>query len=422
MKENQTTDNNIYKIALLVSLACILQIAESLIPHPVPGLRLGLANIITLVALVNLGFGYALEITVLRTVLSSFIMGTFMSPGFILSFAAGVMSTLVMGSLYWLARATKQRLFSIVGISVAGALAHNIVQLGLAYLILVRHAGIFIFLPWLSIGAIFIGWFTGVVSSRICLRLKEMEGHRVAMKVKKEYQGLKLGHYLTGDSIIHRISPEIKIASIVILSLAVLFFSSLWFYAALFVFFAALAAMSTTSFRYLFSSARRCSSLIFVSFLFPVFFNSGKHVVSHIAYLNITSEGLNTGIILALRIIFLIWASSLLARTTSPEDLGKGLSRILSPLRPFGISGKRIAAILSLSWTAIPIFWEIARASIRKLDLKKAKDPRNLITFMSDIIVNLYLETGELTDSRQGFYPERSVLLGKEGLENLASS
>ncbi|MDO8603659.1 MAG: Gx transporter family protein [Candidatus Omnitrophota bacterium] len=421
MKENQITDNNIYKVALLVSLACVLQIAESLIPHPVPGLRLGLANIITLVALVNLGFGYSLEITVLRTVLSSFIMGTFMSPGFILSFAAGVMSTLTMGFLYWLTRTTKQRLFSIVGISVAGALVHNIVQLGLAYLILVKHAGIFIFLPWLSIGAVFIGWFTGAVSSRICLKLKETEDCRVAPKVRREYQGLKLNHYVAGNSVIHQILPEIKIAGVIMLSLAVLFFNSLWFYAVLFVFFAA-AAISTTSFQYLFSSARRCSSLIFVSFLFPVFFNSGKHVVSHFAYFNITSEGLNTGIIFALRLVCLIWASSLLARTTSPEDLGRGLSRILSPLKPLGISGKRVAAILSLSWTAIPIFWEIARASIRELDLKKTKDPRNLITFMSDIIVNLYLETSELTDLWKGFYPGKPVLLGKEGSENLASS
>ena len=176
MKDIKTNNSNVYKVALLVSLACVLQIAESLIPHPIPGLRLGLANIITLVALINLGFGYALEITVLRTVVSSFMMGSFMSPGFMLSFAAGVMSTLTMGFLYWLAHAKKQHLFSIVGISIAGALVHNITQICLAYFIMIKHAGIFIFLPWLSIGAVFIGWFTGVVSSKICLKLKEMEG------------------------------------------------------------------------------------------------------------------------------------------------------------------------------------------------------------------------------------------------------
>lgn len=397
MKEN----NNIYKIALLVALSCVLQIAESLIPHPIPGLRLGLANIITLVALINLGFGYAIEITILRTVLSSFVMGTFMSPGFILSFLAGVMSAFTMGFLYWLTHVVRQHLFSIVGISIAGALTHNIIQICLAYFILIKHAGIFIFLPWLSIGAVFIGWFTGVVSSKICLKLKEKEAHDVTQDIKKEARELKLGYYLPGDSILHRALPEVKIICIIILSLAVLFFNNLWFYAALFVLFLSIAAVSTTSLQYLFSSARKCSSLIFASFLFPVFFNSGKHIVSHIAYLNITSEGLNTGIMFALRIVFLIWASSLLARTTSPEDLSRGLSKILSPLRPLGVSEKRIATILSLSWAAIPIFWEITRNSFRNLDFKKAKNPRHLTTFMSDIIVNLYLEAEKLMPSRK---------------------
>ena len=44
--------NNVYKIAGLVALSCVLQISESLIPHPIPGLRLGLANVITLITLV----------------------------------------------------------------------------------------------------------------------------------------------------------------------------------------------------------------------------------------------------------------------------------------------------------------------------------------------------------------------------------
>ena len=63
-------DRRIHKIALLVSLACVLQIAETFIPHPIPGLRLGLANMLTLTAMVILGFGYALQIAILRTLLS----------------------------------------------------------------------------------------------------------------------------------------------------------------------------------------------------------------------------------------------------------------------------------------------------------------------------------------------------------------
>ena len=118
--ENQK-DKKIYKIALLVAFACVLQIAESLIPHPIPGLRLGLANMLTLTALVVLGFGYALEVAVLRTVLSAFIMGTFMSPTFILSFAGAVVSTLIMGFFYWLSGFHRRFRLSIIGISIIGA-------------------------------------------------------------------------------------------------------------------------------------------------------------------------------------------------------------------------------------------------------------------------------------------------------------
>ncbi|MGD8227690.1 MAG: Gx transporter family protein, partial [Desulfobacteraceae bacterium] len=139
--------NKIYKIALLVSLACVLQISESLIPHPIPGLRLGLANMLTLTALVTLGFRYALEIAILRTLLSSLIMGTFMSPAFILSFSGAVVSTLLMGFSYWLSTLHSRYRLSLIGISIIGAFSHNMVQLYLAYLILVKHGGIFVFLP-----------------------------------------------------------------------------------------------------------------------------------------------------------------------------------------------------------------------------------------------------------------------------------
>jgi len=109
-KEN----NQVYKIALLVAISCVLQISESLIPHPIPGLRLGMANMVTLVALVVLGFRPALEIAIFRTILSSIIMGTFMSPTFVLSLSGALISTLVMGFLYWLAGSNKVYRLSII--------------------------------------------------------------------------------------------------------------------------------------------------------------------------------------------------------------------------------------------------------------------------------------------------------------------
>jgi heptaprenyl diphosphate synthase len=61
MMQMYPKDHKIYQIALLVALACILQISESMIPHPIPGLRLGLANMVTLTTMVLLGFRHALS-------------------------------------------------------------------------------------------------------------------------------------------------------------------------------------------------------------------------------------------------------------------------------------------------------------------------------------------------------------------------
>ena len=390
--ENQK-DKKIYKIALLVAFACVLQIAESLIPHPIPGLRLGLANMLTLTALVVLGFGYALEVAVLRTVLSAFIMGTFMSPTFILSFAGAVVSTLIMGFFYWLSGFHRRFRLSIIGISIIGAFSHNLVQLYLAYLLLVKHEGIFVFFPWLSIGAVATGWVVGVVAGGVCRRLADIPTQDMPEKIPANDGAAMIRHHVPGGSLLHRLSADIKISAIFILALMVLFFSNFWFYLGLFFLLSALAAVSQTPFALLCSRARRYMSLLAISFLLPVFFNSGTDIVATIASFKITYEGLRTGILFASRILVLLFSSCLLMRTTSPEEMTRGLAHVLSPLRYVGISQQRVAAILSLAWTAIPYVWDTTRSAILAANLKKAKNLRNLLPLLSNLIAMLYLDT-----------------------------
>ena len=385
-------DRKIYKIALLVALACVLQISESLIPHLIPGLRLGLANMLTLTALVVLGFSYALEVAVLRTVLSSFIIGTFMSPTFILSFSGAIVSTFVMGFFYWLSRFHQRYHLSIIGISIIGAFTHNMVQLYLAYLILVKHDGIFVFFPWLAYGAVGTGWLVGVVTVGVCRRLTELPKQETPVRIKPDTTAPASNAYAPGTSLLHRSPAEIKIGAIFVLAIAVLVFSDSWLYLGLFLFLAVMAPVSHTSFTFLFSKARRYSSLLGIAFLLPVFFNSGTHVLATVPF-TITSDGLSTGGLFASRILFLIVASTLLVRTTSPQEMTRGLAELLSPLRYLGVSEKRIATILSLSWTAIPYLWETARNTIRVANFNKAKNLRNLVPLLSSLIATLYMET-----------------------------
>ena len=163
MDQRSKTRRLVY-LGLMVGMAMGLHIFESMfpIPAPFPGAKLGLANIITLFVVVNFGTREALVVTVIRTVLGSLMVGTFFSIPFFLSFTGGVMSSLVMGLSYHLFRGS----FSLVGISVLGALTHNAAQTAAAAY-LVNTAGIFFYLPYLLLFALPTGFFVGLVTKQM---------------------------------------------------------------------------------------------------------------------------------------------------------------------------------------------------------------------------------------------------------------
>jgi len=393
MKEFKA-DHKLYKVALLVSLACVLQIAESMVPHPIPGLRLGLANMLTLTAMVVLGFGYALEVAVLRTVLSSFILGTFMSPGFILSLSGAVISALIMGFFYWVSGLHPRCRLSIIGISIIGAFTHNVVQLYLAYLLLVKHAGIFVFFPWLSLGAVATGWVVGIVTGGVCRRLEEMPRQQNGSEdIRPEIRSPIDGPYAPGSSPLHRLDARTKIFSIFILALVILFFKHFWLYAGVFLLLFLSASISQTPMALLLKKSKSYLSMVSIAFFLPIVFNSGTTILVTIGSFNFTYEGLATGGLFASRILILVYASFLLIRTTSPGGMTEGLADVLLPLKYIGISRERIATILSIAWTAIPDLWEITRKAILTSDLRKTKNLRGLLPLLSTLIANLYLKT-----------------------------
>jgi heptaprenyl diphosphate synthase len=149
-----------YRIAVLAAYALALSGFESLIPTPIPWLRLGLANIITLAALLLYGFRTAISVTLIRVILASLFMGTFLGPAFILSFGGGVSSTAAMG----LAHRLFKKMFGPVGLSLIGALFHNLAQLALAYVLFIqRIEAVLLISPIL----ILLGTFTGVANGVI---------------------------------------------------------------------------------------------------------------------------------------------------------------------------------------------------------------------------------------------------------------
>lgn len=150
--------------AVLTAIASVLHAVEAWLPVPyvVPGAKLGLANIIALYAVVSMGLGQALSISVLRTLLGGLLSGTFLSTGYFLSTAGALASTVVM---YAASRMSRGHL-SVVGVSVVGAFTHNLAQL-LAAALLLAQAGVMFYLPALLAFAVPTGVFVGLLTARV---------------------------------------------------------------------------------------------------------------------------------------------------------------------------------------------------------------------------------------------------------------
>jgi len=148
----------------LAALALVFSYIELLIPFfaAVPGIKLGLANLVILTALYKLGFTDALIIDMVRVLAAGLLFsGIF---GMLYSLAGALLSLLIM---YGLMRTGK---FSVIGVSMAGGVFHNFGQLVMAAL-LVSTPEVFIYLPALMISGILSGAVIGTVAYIIIKRV-----------------------------------------------------------------------------------------------------------------------------------------------------------------------------------------------------------------------------------------------------------
>lgn len=154
------------KAAVLASLALIIFVIEAQIPAiaAVPGIKLGLSNIITLVSLVLLGKKEALAILMIRITLGNILCGQMAS--FAYSLTGGLFCYAAM--ILMLRLLTIRKLWAI---SITGAIAHNAGQLLTAF-VLTNTKEVFWYAPLLCISAILTGLFTGLCAQYTIARLK----------------------------------------------------------------------------------------------------------------------------------------------------------------------------------------------------------------------------------------------------------
>ncbi len=155
---------------LLIALAFIFSYVEALIPLPlpIPGIKLGLANLVNVVGLYTVGIAGTLVVGLLRIVMVGF---TFSNPGSMLyALSGGILSLTVMGL------AKKTGWLDKTGVSILGGVFHNIGQLSMAAWI-TKTAGVFTYLPLLLVAGIITGAVIGILGGIVTERIAPVVGH-----------------------------------------------------------------------------------------------------------------------------------------------------------------------------------------------------------------------------------------------------
>ena len=153
-------------LALLVAVGMILSYIESLVPPlvAVPGVKIGLSNIATVFALYALGVPSAISVSLLRVCLSALLFGN--SVSFIYSLSGAVLALLFMALL------RRVGLFSSVGVSVVGGVAHNAGQV-LAAVLVMENAAISYYLVPLAVSGTLAGVAVGIASGLLVKKIRK---------------------------------------------------------------------------------------------------------------------------------------------------------------------------------------------------------------------------------------------------------
>ena len=154
-------------LGLTIALAMIMSYIEALVPlsFAVPGIKMGLANIVIIFVLYKIGTKEAILVSLIRVILVSLLFSNVMAMAY--SIAGAVLSLSVM----WLLKKTDK--FSFVGVSIAGGIMHNVGQIIMA-VILLGTEQIALYLPVLIITGTATGVVIGIVSGLVVNRFKNI--------------------------------------------------------------------------------------------------------------------------------------------------------------------------------------------------------------------------------------------------------
>ena len=352
------------RISLLSALALVLSYIETMIPLPValPGVKLGLANVAVVVALLGLDMRAAAAVAVVKVMASGFLFGSPM----MLMYSLGGTALAFAGS----AAASRIPGLGAVATCMVAAILHNAGQIAVAALLLGKPS-VLLSLPPLALAACATGFVTGAVAAGVLAAqpdspyaVESIELPRPRMKKQAPSSGngfrplaadvATFGAYRPGTTTAHKLDPRAKIV------FAVLFIATAFVAQgapALLILLAAAIAVQAGSGSSVHTALRSLKPfawlMSFVLVFDTLFVNSGD-VIWCAGPATITAGGVSCAIENVLRFVCVLLGTSALMTTTSPTQLTDGFSLMLRPLGRFGVRTASAGLAMSMTLRFIP--------------------------------------------------------------------
>ncbi len=217
-------------------------------------------------------------------------------------------------------------------------------------------------------------------------------------------KNITLGQYYPADTPIHRLDPRTKLVLVLLLLVTIFVVSTFYAFGAIAVFLIAVTLISRVGIRTVLRGIKPLLFIIIFTFALNIFFYNGETVLWEFGVLKISVEGIEKAIFIAVRLILLIMATSIMTLTTSPMELTDGMEGLLSPLRKIRFPVHEMAMMMSIAMRFIPTLIDetdrIMKAQTARgaeFDsgniLKKAK---NMIPLLVPLFVSAFKRADEL--------------------------
>ncbi|MBC8015034.1 MAG: energy-coupling factor transporter transmembrane protein EcfT [Sporomusaceae bacterium] len=219
---------------------------------------------------------------------------------------------------------------------------------------------------------------------------------------------IMLGRYFPGNSVIHQLDPRTKIISTILFISSIFLAENYQAYSIIAVFVGIIIGLAGIPVRMIVRSLKPLWIIIMLTLFIHILTTPGAIIYS-IGPMTVTEEGLRQGLMMSLRLLFLIVISSLLTFTTSPVVLTDGIERLLGPFKKIGLPAHELAMMMTIALRFIPTLLE-ETDRIMKAQMARGADftsgnilrrARNMIPLLVPLFISAFRRADELATAME---------------------